>query len=327
MSTEGADWSYSPPNLDTLKSAGRKFVVRYLSNSGKGITGAERADLHARGFTVCFVYETTAGAPLGGYAMGVQQAREAAAIAQTLGIPKGVVIYGAADFDATSGQLGVVKAYCQGLQAELAKYGYRAGIYGSYRVIEACVGVVIDFGWQTYAWSGGALSGKAHLYQYHNGWTGYSGNIDLCKALKPVYGGWTPTGAQSVVDKPKDDTKPKDKYMEFIYRNPKSGAFYLVGAGSCVHLLDVADVTKLNKAGIPRLTVSRGQAEQKNFPKALMAGQPYILRSPRGQCRLIGNGHAVPIVSGPDYKTLTSAGVKVKNVTDKSFQQAIKDGK
>jgi len=54
------------------------------------------------------------------------------------------------------------------------------------------VGSTCDWGWQTYAWSGGKVSGKAHIYQYHNGVPFDGADCDLNRSLQSEIGAWKP---------------------------------------------------------------------------------------------------------------------------------------
>jgi hypothetical protein len=97
-------------------------------------------------------------------------------------------VYFSADWDATSGEQAAIDAYLKGAASVLG--AGRVGVYGSFDVINRCKrnGTARWF-WQTYAWSGGRLSGAAHLYQYHNG-QHINGAVDLTRALVPEFGQW-----------------------------------------------------------------------------------------------------------------------------------------
>jgi hypothetical protein len=67
------------------------------------------------------------------------------------------------------------------------------GVYGGYAAVERLVGPNAAFGWQTYAWSGGRVSTKAHLYQYDNGNNVCGGMVDYDSIRRRPYGGWLGT--------------------------------------------------------------------------------------------------------------------------------------
>ena len=114
-------------------------------------------------------------ARLAGRAAGVTDAKKADAQVKRLGLV-GIPIYFAVDFDGSWGQ---VAAYFDGVVAVLGKA--RAGVYGSYSIVESAAGTV-DWLWQTYAWSGGRVSSKAHVLQWKNGVTIGGLDCDLDKA-------------------------------------------------------------------------------------------------------------------------------------------------
>jgi hypothetical protein len=145
-------------NIPAAHKAGIKFVCRYTapdtaSYRWKRATVSEAKKLKLGAIQLVLVFETSAQRALAGHAAGVQDAKTALAHAKQLGLsPKG------------------------------------AGVYGGYWVVKraldagACAGA-----WQTYAWSGGALDKRAHLYQYSNGHNIAGVSADYDKSLKPNY--------------------------------------------------------------------------------------------------------------------------------------------
>lgn len=192
MTIEGADYSWSRPSVQLMKNAGLKFVVRYLDASGKGIDKAEADALRAAKLNICLVFEGGANHAASGRAAGVADMQTAVRLAKALGVPAGVCIYLAVDFDVTS-QMAAVEAYFDG--AHSVRDIYRVGVYGEADVIDAVVGNGhADLGWDTYAWSGGRLSTYAALFQYQNGVNAYGGQIDRDRAVKDDYGAWLAQG-------------------------------------------------------------------------------------------------------------------------------------
>jgi hypothetical protein len=170
-----------------MKADGIGFVVRYLSSSGKGLSGSETAQLHAAGIDVGLVYEGAAGDALGGRNAGLRSGARATQLAEALGAPKDVVIYFTVDFDATASQLPTIQAY---LIACAQACTYISGVYGNHRVLAGRPGSV-PFAWSTYAWAGGAGPAPgAHLYQYDNNVRLYGANVDRVRSLKDVWGQW-----------------------------------------------------------------------------------------------------------------------------------------
>jgi hypothetical protein len=173
---------------------GKGFAVRYVGtpSSGKNLTVAEANRLRAADLGLVAVYQTTADFMLQGFGRGVRAAREATSDAARYGLPAGRPIYYALDIDPralTAAQRNAINAFLDGA-ASVTGRG-RVGVYGGWLAIEQLVPENAAFGWQTYAWSRGAVSGLAHLYQYRNGVTICGGEVDLCRSLKPDYGQWS----------------------------------------------------------------------------------------------------------------------------------------
>lgn len=95
------DYSYKRPSPAAIKAAGYSGVIRYLSyEASKNLGHGERDALWREGLSIGLVWETTAGAPLQGYAKGRADAFEANRQAAAFGWPGDVVIIYAVDFDA-----------------------------------------------------------------------------------------------------------------------------------------------------------------------------------------------------------------------------------
>jgi hypothetical protein len=172
-----------------------QFVCRYLSwlPNGKVIDKAEFQNLLNQGIAVVLNWEYYADDAIRGsnhYADGQVQAREAERQRIALGAPV-CPIYFSADFDATAGQQAAINSYLDGVASVIGRD--RVGVYGSYYVIERTLGAgKAKWGWQTYAWSGGNVSSKAHLYQYLNGVMG--GQADRNRSLQDNFGQITKAG-------------------------------------------------------------------------------------------------------------------------------------
>jgi hypothetical protein len=191
MTEYGVDYSRSKPKLSDLSAAGKTFVCRYLAPlpNTKVISVSELHTLQDHGFGVVFNWEAAAGDMLSGYAKGKTHAKLALAQITALGVPRDIPVYFSCDRDiTTSAQMEVVTDYLKGCAEILGKQ--RVGVYGEYAVIEALVPKYAQWGWQTYAWSNGKLSGKAHLYQYHNGAKIGGADVDLDRSLKAEFGAW-----------------------------------------------------------------------------------------------------------------------------------------
>lgn len=158
------DYAWSHPTIDKLKSLGAIGVARYLSQDpAKNLSKGEYAALKNAKIAVTLVWETTANRALSGYNGGKADAQRAHQQADDLGYPKDAAIYFAVDFDASPSQRRTVLEYLKGANAGTAR---PVGVYGSYYVLEdAAAANVVDYFWQTLAWSGGKLSDNRDFLQ------------------------------------------------------------------------------------------------------------------------------------------------------------------
>lgn len=177
IGAEGWDYSFDRPDAISVP-----FVFRYLTGAGKSMSYAELSSLTKRGIGVGVVMETSAQAALGGYAVGRYQAHSAIAARSNLGMSPETVISFAIDWDVTNTQMNTkVREFFRGVFSLLPER--LVGIYGGYRAI--AMAPTMGFYWQTYAWSGGRVHSRTHLYQYKNGVSRNGGTVDLNRVLKP----------------------------------------------------------------------------------------------------------------------------------------------
>jgi hypothetical protein len=204
LSIFGVDYAWSKPDPAALHGDGVKFAMRYLSHdASKNLTAGELKRLRNHGIAVGLVWESTANRALSGYAGGVADAKVAASQAAALGLgptpadwglAPGLPIYFAVDFDATDAQKPTIATYLKGAASVLGKD--HVGVYGGYWVIKHCVDHdVCSWFWQTYAWSGGRVHPKTHIYQYRNGVSAHGGSYDLNHARNDVPFGVTAVAA------------------------------------------------------------------------------------------------------------------------------------
>jgi hypothetical protein len=190
---EGVDYAWGRPSVASLLAAGVKFVCRYLSHdtSGKNLDHAEAVKLAAGGLWIVVVWETTAQRALAGKAAGVQDAKDAAAMAKECGMPDDRPIYFAVDWDASSGEQAAINAYLDGAASVLGKG--RTGIYGGYNPVKRALdGDHCRWAWQTYAWSGGRWDSRAQIQQYLNDQTIGGVGLDYDRSTTSDYGQWKP---------------------------------------------------------------------------------------------------------------------------------------
>jgi LysM repeat protein len=219
--SEGVDYSWARPGGAALKNAGKSFAVRYLytdGQGGKGLDKDELADLQAHGIEVPVVYESTAGRARDGRAAGQEDAKAAQAALEAVGLPSGMPIYFAVDFDATEGDQAAIDEYMRGAGDVIGHN--RVGVYGDYYVVKRCHdnGSASWF-WQTYAWSGGQWFSGNHLEQYLNG-QNINGAVDLCRSKQDNYGQPSKFGAAAPTPTPAPAPTP-----------PASGGKYTVVSG------------------------------------------------------------------------------------------------
>lgn len=201
--SRGVDYSFSRPDIDCLWRAGYRFAVRYATglSSRKQADRAELAALIARGFHVVVTYQDGTSDMLRGRDEGVKDAWAAAADARDFGMPADRPVYFTLDRDPnslTASQMNAVKSYLDGAASVLGRQ--RVGIYAGFRGIEELVPRWAPWGWQTFAWSGGRISDKAHFRQYRNGVSTCGGQVDLNESYKPDFGQWPITAAQPEED-------------------------------------------------------------------------------------------------------------------------------
>lgn len=185
---EGVDYSFSRPDPAGLRAAGKTFCCRYLSPppSGKNLDRQEADRLRAAGLLIVSNWEADGHQELlAGRSSGQSAARQAQQQHLDCGGPPTVPIYFSADFDAQVSQ--VIEFY----RGAVDILGYdRVGCYGGFAVVEGLVGSVVRWGWQTFAWSGGRRSGKAHIYQHTVDVPLAGGQVDLDTSLQAAFGQW-----------------------------------------------------------------------------------------------------------------------------------------
>jgi hypothetical protein len=159
-----ADFFSAHTSPAQIRGAGFNGASCYLSHQeGKASIASEIEAFRADGLIVTFGFEDGAGNALGGFVQGQRDAAFAVGQAEALGYPHGCVIAYAVDFQAFASQYSTVVAYFQGCVTESGPYV--ATDYGSYSVVEVVHAEVNLVGWQTAAWSGGAVSAHAYMVQ------------------------------------------------------------------------------------------------------------------------------------------------------------------
>ncbi len=169
-------WQVSPAQLTAMGFSG---AMRYLSHdSSKDLSITERDNLRAAGFDIGLVCESVANRAAQGYNAGHDDGIFYNAMADSLGYPVTCTLFYAVDFDAAPGQ---VQPYFDGVAAS---GGRLEAPYGGIRVIDG-VHFRAPYGWQTAAWSGGHVSGRAGLIQ-----DGFYSTYDSNTVLVADFGQW-----------------------------------------------------------------------------------------------------------------------------------------
>lgn len=199
---EGVDYQTRPGGA-TLRAAGKRFAVRYLAYPGATkptLTATEKTDLLSHDVAIALVMEVYGDDCLRGYSWGAQLAQWAKASASALGFGS-LPVYFAVDRDVNVGQRWyppyhqtAVRNYLAGAASVVGHD--RTGVYGGFYVIEWALSKgYAKWGWQTYAWSGGRVSSRAHLLQYNNYASVGGVAVDLDRSLKTDFGQYPRVGS------------------------------------------------------------------------------------------------------------------------------------
>jgi hypothetical protein len=197
------DYSFSRPSVSALKSYGAIAVCRYLSwlPNGKCLSKGEADQLIAGGLSIVsnWEYRGSWADFSGGAASGRPHAVEASRQHLACGGPGGAPIYFSTDWDVTPSQMPTVADYYRGVASVIGPP--RVGAYGGYNVIKYLFDHnVIDWGWQTYAWSAGRWDPRAQLRQVQNGITIGGADCDRNESMTADFGQWEQKAAVPEVE-------------------------------------------------------------------------------------------------------------------------------
>ena len=157
---QGCDYSWSRPTATCLAAKGIRWAGRYVlsTDPGKTLTRAEAARLAVAGLSIVAIHQPSGdkGWMLGGYARGVTAAKDAVKVAAACGMPDDRPITYALDVDPnplTTAQWNAISATLRGIASV---HGVeRTGIYGGCKAIDVLMPGWAQWGYQTFAWSGG----------------------------------------------------------------------------------------------------------------------------------------------------------------------------
>lgn len=211
----GIDFAWGPPSAAWMRSQGYAFGASYLSyDPSKDWSRSLVDSFAARGIARVFVWETSATRALGGCGAGESDARAARSMAAPF---HARVIYFAVDFELS--RTATVESYFRCTARVLGVT--HTGAYGGYTTIKALFDShLIRYGWQTSAWSGGRLDGRAQLYQYLNG-----SAFDYDRALAADYG-QTPFTAVK-----RRDRRAEHRHLKALYVERHKIRVHLLNAG------------------------------------------------------------------------------------------------
>lgn len=189
---EGVDYSFSRPDVRCLFNSRKRFAVRYVGSgsSGKYITRAEANALIAAGLKVAIVYQTTANS----CSTATTPAGPQHGSATTARSPPGCRHGGRSTSRSTPTRGASAPPngpWCRAsATAPRRPWPQPDRCLRGYAAIARLVPTYAAWGWQTYAWSGGRWSAKAHLRQYLNGQNRCGGEVELCRSVTDDYGQW-----------------------------------------------------------------------------------------------------------------------------------------
>lgn len=189
----GIDYAFNPhPSTTAIKAGHYGFVCRYISSlaindrNGKNLLKSELSNFLKAGIDVVVVAEEGASDMLAGHARGVERGKHAQAVVKALGMAS-IPVYFACDFDATEAEQAPINAYLDGAASVIGRN--RVGIYGGYWPLSRAMKAgKAQWGWQTYAWSGGNWYSGAHIRQVHNGINVGGAACDLDVAMHTDFG-------------------------------------------------------------------------------------------------------------------------------------------
>lgn len=183
----GVDTAWGGPSTTSLRNAGKTFVFSYFSyDLSKNWTAGLVNAYHSSGIKTGGVWESSQFRPQQGCSAGIVDAQTARNQAAAVG-NRTRPIYFAVDFDTTN-QTGSIFQYFRCVRSQL---GSRTGAYGGLATISYLFDQrLINYGWQTYAWSSGRWDARAQLQQYLNDVNIGGVGTDLDRAVAPDYAQW-----------------------------------------------------------------------------------------------------------------------------------------
>lgn len=192
---EGVDVSWGRPSPESLKEDGRDFICMYLNAiPGFGMTPKDVRRYSEADIDLVALFERNPEDALEGYEAGERHAKEAIEFAIKAGVPAGRPIFFAIDFDARGPEIAHYFIAINDVIGRRSKY--RVGGYGSKTVVGYLFDEqLIEWGFQTYAWSHHEWDNRAHLRQtlidLPEAKLEIGGSkVDYCRTLAIDFGQW-----------------------------------------------------------------------------------------------------------------------------------------
>jgi Domain of unknown function (DUF1906) len=191
---QGVDYSFSHPDPQQLRAAGKSFVVRYLTGGApKALSQPEANAVRGAGLDVVSNYEeTTSDLTSGGFDHGVELAKKADAAHRASGGPAKAPIYFSADSAPSGWSPAEWDSFRQNLQGIASVIGVdRVGLYGGTAALKtAQSNHYASWFWQSLGWRDGQWLPFAHLQQHQIETSIGGGTVDLNRAQAGNYGQW-----------------------------------------------------------------------------------------------------------------------------------------
>jgi Domain of unknown function (DUF1906) len=202
---DGVDLSQHIHNADCLASvtlpdgdAPLEFVVRYTSvnttnNPQKQLTQPEVNAIRSAQLSLVLVHEEGSEAARGSYADGQADAAQALAVVAGFGMPPDTIVHMAIDFDAQGPE---ILNYARGFGDKMGN-GRRAA-YGGIKPLRYLLDRgLLDYAWQTFAWSLGEWEPRITAAQWRNSQSLCGNSLDFDSACARDYGQLPPTWTSS----------------------------------------------------------------------------------------------------------------------------------
>lgn len=230
MSIWGVDYSEGY-DVSTLQKWNAKFAVRYVGFTSpslpqtKILTLSEARNLGAAGISIVSNWEWYNSRPSEGFDTGAWDAMMADEAHKACGGPPDRPIYFSVDYNSNGTE---VADYFKGVASVI---GFkRVGAYGGY----ACIQYLdqhglINWRWQTYAWSGSLFYPGNNIYQYSNGRQLDNMQVDYDNAFTLDFGQWSLSPLVTI-----EGSTHMENQFDAVWTSsnaPKSGIYEIVKQG------------------------------------------------------------------------------------------------